>query len=86
VILHRTDSLKDHGFKKELFLKQGLEDVFQCVRDGYAAALGALLALGLNPESQVNISARLSVLVDVIWFLSLEIIVHLIWVRVIIAV
>lgn len=33
---------------------KGLEDVFQCVRDGYAAALGALLALGLNPAVQVQ--------------------------------
>ena len=56
-------------------MKQGLEDVFQCVRDGYAAALGALLALGLNPESQVNISGRQSISVDVIWSLSFEIIV-----------
>lgn len=74
MILHRSDSFKDHGFKKGSFLKQGLEDVFQCVRDGYAAALGALLALGLNPGSQVNISGRQSVLVDVMWSLLLEII------------
>lgn len=57
-------------------MKQGLEDVYQCVRDGYAAALGALLALGLNPQSQVNISARQSMWLDVLLFLILESIVH----------
>ncbi|KAG6542843.1 hypothetical protein Mapa_015747 [Marchantia paleacea] len=33
---------------------KALEDSAQPVRDGFAAALGALLALGLSPQSQVT--------------------------------
>ncbi|KAH9566013.1 hypothetical protein CY35_04G109200 [Sphagnum magellanicum] len=36
------------------FCLKALEDNAQAVRDGFAAALGALLALGLNPNAQVQ--------------------------------
>ncbi|BBN09583.1 HEAT repeat-containing protein 5 [Marchantia polymorpha subsp. ruderalis] len=37
---------------------KALEDSAQPVRDGFAAALGALLALGLNPQSQAQPKGR----------------------------
>ena len=33
---------------------QALEDQAQAVRDSFAAALGALVALGMHPEKQVH--------------------------------
>jgi hypothetical protein len=39
------------------FCLKALEDNAQAVRDGFAAALGALLALGLNPNAQVSPTA-----------------------------